>query len=108
MLTNDPVLWINGRLEPASRARLDPRDRGFTLGDGLFETMRVTSGVVPWRDIHLTRLRVGAAAIHLSAPWSDAELGEAVAQTLQAAGLRDGVVRLTVSRGTPKRRGLLP
>ncbi|MGI8547285.1 MAG: aminotransferase class IV [Gemmatimonadaceae bacterium] len=108
MVTDEPVLWINGRLGPASDARLDPRDRGFTLGDGLFETMRVTGGVVPWLAIHLTRLRVGAAVIHLPLPWSDAELGEAVARTLQAAGLRDGVVRLTVSRGTPKRRGLLP
>lgn len=108
MVTDEPVLWINGHLRPASDARLDPRDRGFTLGDGLFETMRANGGAVPWLGIHLSRLRIGAATIHLPLPWSDAELGEAVAQTLQTAGLRDGVVRLTVSRGTPNRRGLLP
>ena len=104
----EPVLWVNDGLVPAGRGRLDPRDRGFTLGDGLFETMRAGGGGVPWVDRHLVRLRDGAASIGLPLPWTDGELTDAVVRTLAANGLADGVVRLTVSRGTPARRGLLP
>lgn len=107
-MSSDPVLWVNGRMTPAGEARLDPRDRGFTLGDGLFETMRVVAGAVPWLRQHLARLRTGAAVITLTLPWTDTELDLAVMQTLDANGLRDGVVRLTVSRGVPTTRGLLP
>jgi len=87
---------------------VDPRDRGFTLGDGLFETMRVVAGTVPWLRQHLARLQIGVAAIDLTIPWTGTELGQAVVQTVDANGLRDGAVRLTVSRGVPTQRGLLP
>ena len=40
------LLWVNGKLLPVGEAVLDPLDRGFTLGDGLFETMRVKGGTV--------------------------------------------------------------
>ena len=35
------LMWVNGELLPVGGSALDPLDRGFTLGDGLFETMRV-------------------------------------------------------------------
>ena len=34
----DSFIWLNGALLPAKQARIDPSDRGLTLGDGLFET----------------------------------------------------------------------
>lgn len=108
MVSGDPLLWVNGLLAPAGEARVDPRDRGFTLGDGLFETMRASGGTVPCLARHLARLRTGAAVIGLSVPWTDDDLDRAVVQTLRANGLSDGAVRLTVSRGVPHRRGLLP
>jgi branched-chain amino acid aminotransferase len=37
-------VWYNGAVLPAAAARIDPADRGFTLGDGVFETIRVTEG----------------------------------------------------------------
>ena len=40
----------------AAIASLDPDDRGLAYGDGLFETMRVRDGRVPWLDAHLARL----------------------------------------------------
>lgn len=106
-MSEEPLLWVNGHLEAASAARIDPRDRGFTLGDGIFETMRAADGRVPWLPLHLARLRSGATVLKLPLPWEDAELGQAVTQTLAANGLREGVVRLTVSRGAPTQRGLL-
>jgi len=40
------TVWINGRLEPAGKALLTVADRGFQVGDGIFETIRVVGGRV--------------------------------------------------------------
>lgn len=107
-MTEAAKLWVNGRLLPEGDAVVDARDRGWTLGDGLFETLRVVHGVVVRLDAHLLRLRAGARVIGLPIPWGDEELAGVIAQTLQANGLQQAVVRFTASRGVPTARGLLP
>ena len=102
------LLWVNGKLLPVGQAALDPRDRGFTLGDGLFETMRARGGAVLRIERHLSRLRAGAAVLGLSPLPKDEELADAIVGTLAANELAEAAVRLTVSRGVPERRGLLP
>jgi branched-chain amino acid aminotransferase len=104
----EKLLWVNGRLVPVDEAVLDPRDRGFTLGDGLFETMRVRSGRPLLVGLHLARLRAGAAQIGLSGVPDDEVLLGAIRETLEANGLSEAAVRLTISRGVPAHRGLLP
>ncbi len=104
----DKKLWLNGNLLSYDDAHIDPRDRGFTLGDGLFETMRVRTGKVMRLGRHLARLRNGAEVINLALPWTNDELQETIYQTLRANQLYDAFVRLTVSRGVPGVRGLLP
>ena len=78
------LLWVNGKLLPVGEAALDPRDRGFTLGDGLFETMRVRGGAVLRIERHLSRLRAGAAVLGLSPLPKDKGLKDAIARTLAA------------------------
>lgn len=102
------LLWVNGELLPAGEAAVDPRDRGFTLGDGVFETIRVRGGAVLRIERHLSRLRAGAAVLGLSPLPRDEDLADAITRTLAANGLTDAAVRLTVTRGVPKSRGLLP
>ena len=101
------VIHLNGRLVPESEARIDPADRGLTLGDGLFETLRVRDGRLLRLSRHLARLRAGAAVLGLDVPCSDQDLGRHLAETLAANGLHDGALRLTLTRG-PAGRGLLP
>jgi len=102
------LLWVNGELLPVGGSALDPLDRGFTLGDGLFETMRVRGDTVLGIERHLFRLRVGATVLGLSPLPKDKDLRDAIAMTLTANGLSEAAVRLSISRGVPKRRGLLP
>ena len=47
-------VWLNGRLVAAAEATLSVGDRGFLLGDGLFETMRAYGGRVFRLQAHLT------------------------------------------------------
>ena len=102
------LLWVDGKLLPVGQAALDPRDRGFTLGDGLFETMRARGGAVLRLERHLSRLRTGAAVLGLPPLPEDEDMTGAIARTLAANGLTEAAVRLTISRGIPKHRGLLP
>ena len=50
-------LWVDGRIEPADGAHLSAFDRGFQLGDGVFETLRARGGRPTELDEHVARLR---------------------------------------------------
>ncbi|MSO85335.1 MAG: 2-keto-4-methylthiobutyrate aminotransferase [Rhodospirillales bacterium] len=100
-------MWLNGGFVEGARARLDVSDRGFTLGDGLFETLAVRSGRVLRVRAHLARLRQGAGALRIPVPCDDATLGRALSDTIRMNNIRDGALRLTLSRG-PGARGLAP
>jgi len=74
-----------------------PDDRSLAYGDGLFETMRVHRGDIPWWDAHWARLADGAARLGLALP--DAPQARAESQAL-LAGVDDGVLKLLVTRGS--------
>jgi branched-chain amino acid aminotransferase len=83
-------------------------DRGFQLGDGLFETLRVRRGAAIEIGLHLARLREGMGVLAIPMPLSDEELRAAIARVVAANAPGDAAVRITVSRGAPSGRGLLP
>ena len=96
-------IWVNGALKPRKEATVSVFDSGFVLGDGVWEGLRVVDGQPAFLDAHLDRLFEGAKAIMLDIGMSRAELAQAVADTLAANGMRDGVhVRLMVSRGVKR------
>lgn len=99
--------WLNGELLAPEAARIDPADRGFTLGDGLFETIRVLDGAAVWLDRHLARLAAGRAVLGIPPRFDDATLVEACAAVITAERIESGALRLTVSRGASP-RGVLP
>lgn len=101
------MLMLNGRLVAADAAALPASDRGFTLGDGLFETIKVRHGHPLRLDLHMARLADGAAILRLPLPLRPDQLEESISTVLQANGLHDAALRLSVSRG-PGQRGLLP
>jgi len=118
---SDHVIWLDGALVDARGPHLNVTDRGFQLGDGLFETARARRGIVIELDEHLDRLRAGCAVLGLNLSASDDQLADGIAELLAAEGLAgtgaagsdegqvgDAAIRITVSRGPLERRGLLP
>lgn len=99
------ILWLNGALVEQAAARVAPDDRGFTLGDGLFETVRAKNGALWHLHAHLARLAAGARVLGLPLPQVDFKA--AALTVLEKNGLSDGVVRITLSRGSGP-RGVLP
>lgn len=100
-------VWLNGAILAAEQATVSAADRGFTLGDGIFETMHARNGHAPRLEAHWARLAAGARLLRLSLPLDRAGLENAIAQVLAANALSDAALRLTISRG-PGPRGLLP
>ena len=89
--------WIDGRVVPLEQATLPITDRGFLLGDAVFETLRTRGGRPFLLGDHLDRLRASAEAVALPVPWSDGELAGVVERLLPERG--DAVLRVTVTRG---------
>lgn len=102
------LLWVNGRLVPAAEAAVSPFDAGFLLGYGVFETMRSFQGKVFRLEAHLERLTGGCRRLGLNGVPERAELGRAVALTLQANGLTTARLRLTVTAGPESAPGAGP
>ena len=91
-------VWLDGRFAEAEAARIDPADRGFLLGDGAFETMRVEAGAIRRWDRHRARLASALELLEIEAPdWAEAE--RAARLLAEEEGLPDAVARLSVSRG---------
>lgn len=100
-------VWLNGRLRPAQEATIPVTDRGFTLGDGLFETLRLQGGAPQDVPAHFARLAAGAALLRLPLPFDAGGMAAMLSTTAAANRLADGGLRLTLTRGTGP-RGLLP
>lgn len=101
------IIDLNGALTEDTDARLDPADRGFTLGDGVFETIRVRNGRPDRFDAHMARLRDGAKTLGITMPTTDVRIETRISAVLEANTLENAAVRLTLSRGAGP-RGLLP
>lgn len=60
------VVYLNGRYVSEDKALVSVFDRGFTYGDGLFETMKAESGSVAFKKEHLARLKKGVRALRVN------------------------------------------
>jgi branched-chain amino acid aminotransferase len=92
-------IYISGKLYDKENAKISVYDHGLLYGDGVFEGMRSYGGKVFRLKQHLDRLWDSAKAIWLEIPISREELAGAVNDTLATNGIKDGYIRLIVTRG---------
>jgi branched-chain amino acid aminotransferase len=76
---------------------ISEQDRGFLLGDGLFETLLVANGIALWRAEHLARMAKSAAKLGIPLDLQHVDL--AIDDQLQKSGSGTHVLRISVSRG---------
>src|SRR5688572_15542829 len=95
----DSLVWIDGVRAQPGALHLSALDRGFTLADGLFETMRVSNGVVFRPGSHLGRLHASARRMALPLPTNLPRMLEDAVRSAADAGFREARLRLTISRG---------
>ncbi len=93
------VIYLDGEYVPEERAVVSVFDHGLLYGDGVFEGIRAYNNRVFKLEEHIDRLYESAKAILLEIPLSKEETTEVVLETLRRNNLRDGYVRLVVTRG---------
>jgi branched-chain amino acid aminotransferase len=92
-------IYIDGKYYDEKNAKISVFDHGLLYGDGVFEGIRAYNGRVFKLKEHIDRLFYSAKAILLTIPISHAEMMKAVVDTCRKNKLRDGYIRLVVTRG---------
>ena len=92
-------IYLDGKFVDAADAKVSVFDHGLLYGDGIFEGIRLYQGNVFRLEQHLERLWYSAKSIMLEIPIPRPQLAEAVCESCRQNGLRDGYIRLVVTRG---------
>jgi len=92
-------IFLSGKLVDEKDAVVSVFDHGLLYGDGVFEGIRAYNGRVFLLEEHIDRLYDSAQAIALDIPMSKAEMSQAVVETCKANEIKDGYIRLVVTRG---------
>jgi branched-chain amino acid aminotransferase len=92
-------IYIDGKYYDQKNAKISVFDHGLLYGDGIFEGIRAYNGRVFKLTEHIDRLFCSAKAILLNVPLSHGEMARAVIETCRRNRIRDGYIRLVVTRG---------
>jgi len=92
-------IFIDGKYYDERAAKISVFDHGLLYGDGIFEGIRAYHGRVFKLKEHVDRLFYSAKAILLQIPMSPAQIARAVVEACRKNKIRDGYVRLVVTRG---------
>jgi branched-chain amino acid aminotransferase len=92
-------IYIDGKFYSEANAKVSVFDHGLLYGDGIFEGIRFYNGRVFRLEEHLERLWNSARSICLDIPMTRQEMTKALLETIRQNHLRDGYVRLVVTRG---------
>jgi branched-chain amino acid aminotransferase len=102
----DSIVYLNGRYLPESEAYLSIWDRGFTLGDGVFDTVRTFRHELFHLNDHLARLYRSLRYVYIDPGLSPGEMAriaqEVLRRNIDTVDPRDDVnLSFRVSRGAP-------
>lgn len=102
------TVYLNGEWLPLGEARVSVLDRGFMLGDGVYELIPVYQRR-PFRlDEHLRRLQRSLDGIRLANPMTNAQWREVIEQVVAGHEADDQSVYLQVTRGSAPRDHAFP
>lgn len=93
------IIHIDGKYVNEKDAKISVFDHGLLYGDGVFEGIRAYNGRVFKLKEHIDRLFDSAKSILLQIPLSHQKMMEAVLETCRRNKIRDGYIRLVVTRG---------
>ncbi len=92
-------VFIDGKYYDEAKAKISVFDHGLLYGDGIFEGIRAYNGRVFKLKEHIDRLFYSAKAILLEIPMTHAQVMKAVVDTCRKNKLKEGYIRLVVTRG---------
>jgi D-alanine transaminase len=105
---DDEMLYLDGRFMPLSEGRIGVEDRGFQLGDGVYEVIKILNGRLVWLEDHLERLRRNLAEVRLIGVPDGHPLDQVLPDLVSRSGVMSGMVYAQVTRGTAPRDFVFP
>ncbi len=102
------TLYLNGEFKPLNQGWVHVEDRGFQLGDGVYEVIKVMNGRLVWLDDHLQRLERSLAEVRLTEASAGHTFETVLPELVARSGLVDGMVYVQVTRGTAPRDFVFP
>lgn len=93
-------IFHNTKLIPENQFAVNHKNRGFRLGDGLFETIKVLNGVPLFLKHHFSRMILGLDALQFEIPehWSYSYFVYNCIDLAKQNEMKDGSIRIQVNR----------
>lgn len=101
-------VYLNGQFLLAEQAYVSVFDRGFLLGDGVYEVIPVYQGQCFQLPAHLTRLQASLDGVRMQAPHTNAQWQAVIEQLIALNGGGDQSIYLQVTRGVAPRDHVFP
>ena len=102
------LAYVNGRFLRQAEAGVSIEDRGYQLGDGIYEVWAVMDGKLADAEGHFARLERSLGELRIPMPMSRAALTIALRETVRRNRVRHGIVYLQVTRGVARRDHAFP
>jgi D-alanine transaminase len=90
---------LNDKIVPAEQAMVSVFDRGYLMGDGVYEGLRSFRGRTHSLGHHVDRFRVGLAQAGIA--WDPERMGAMTDELLEANELADAFIYWQITRGVP-------
>jgi D-alanine transaminase len=102
------LAYVNGRFLRQGEAGVSIEDRGYQLGDGIYEVWAVIDGKLVDAPGHFARLARSLGELSIPMPMSPAALAVALRETVRRNRVRHGIVYLQITRGVARRDHVFP
>ncbi|HVY18530.1 MAG TPA: D-amino-acid transaminase [Bauldia sp.] len=102
------VAYVNGRYLPHAVAAVHIEDRGYQLGDGVYEVCEVRGGRLVDEARHMARLARSLGELRIAMPAAPSALGVIMREVVQRNRVAHGLVYLQVTRGVASRDHAFP
>lgn len=101
-------VYLNGQFLPADQAQVSVFDRGFLLGDGVYEVIPVYQGHCFELDAHLQRLQASLDGVRMKNPMTSQQWQNMIEELITLNGGGDQSLYLQVTRGVAPRDHVFP
>lgn len=101
-------IWVNDRLMKRDEAAIDPEDRGYQFGDGVYEVIKVYDGNLFEMTAHIDRFYRSADELRIVIPYTKDVLHKMIYDLVEADQLATGHVYMQITRGVAERQHFFP
>jgi D-alanine transaminase len=96
------------RIMDRREAVVDPNDRGYYFGDGVYEVFRIYEGKLFEKEAHLARLVRSAAEVRIPLPYPAERIASLLEKLLAADPVKEGNLYMQITRGISPRAHAFP